>query len=71
MDLGSVLNQLTQNSESAVSQIQHGVSEADINDPQAMLKMQFALQQYSSYVNYQSSLIKTVRDMVTGVISKI
>lgn len=71
MDLGSVLNQLTQNSESAVMKIQNGVSEADINDPQAMLKMQFALQQYSSYVNYQSSLIKTVRDMVTGVISKI
>lgn len=71
MDLSSVLNQLTQNSESAVSRIQNGIDEADINDPQAMLKMQFALQQYSSYVNYQSSLIKTVRDMVTGVISKI
>ena len=71
MDLGSVLNQLTQSSESAVTKIENGISEADINDPQAMLKMQFALQQYSSYVNYQSSLIKTVRDMVTGVISKI
>lgn len=71
MDLNSVLNQLSQNSESAVSQIQNGVSEADINDPQAMLKMQFALQQYSSYVNYQGSLIKTVRDMVSGIISKI
>jgi type III secretion protein F len=71
MDLSSMLSQLSQMSENSVSSIQNGIDQTDINDPQAMLKMQFALQQYSSFVNYQSSLIKTVRDMVSGVISKI
>nr|7Y6C_F Chain F, EscG/YscG/SsaH family type III secretion system needle protein co-chaperone [Edwardsiella piscicida]7Y6C_U Chain U, EscG/YscG/SsaH family type III secretion system needle protein co-chaperone [Edwardsiella piscicida] len=41
------------------------------NDPQAMLKAQFAMQQYSVMIGYQSSVMKTVKDMMMSIISKI
>ncbi|KIA79931.1 MULTISPECIES: type III secretion system needle filament subunit SctF [Chromobacterium] len=41
------------------------------NDPQAMLKSQYALQQYSVMIGYESSVMKAVKDMMMGIISKI
>ena len=41
------------------------------NDPQAMLKAQYEMQQYSVGVSFQSSVMKAVKDMMMGVISNI
>ncbi|ACR68152.1 EscF/YscF/HrpA family type III secretion system needle major subunit [Edwardsiella ictaluri] len=41
------------------------------NNPEAMLKAQFAMQQYSVMIGYQSSIMKTVKDMMMSIISKI
>lgn len=71
MSLESIMSQLSQQASSSAQGLENNVSDLDINDPSAMLQVQFALQKYSSLVNYQSSLIKTVRDLVSGIISKI
>lgn len=71
MSLESIMSQLSQQASSNAQGLENTVSDLDINDPSAMLQAQFALQKYSSLVNYQSSLIKTVRDLVSGIISKI
>lgn len=71
MSLESILSQFSQQASNGVNSLERSVSDLDINDPSAMLEVQFALQKYSSLVNYQSSLIKTVRDLVSGIISKI
>lgn len=41
------------------------------NDPEAMLKAQYAMQQYSVMIGYESSVMKAVKDMMMGIISKI
>ncbi|HEY3591043.1 MAG TPA: type III secretion system needle filament subunit SctF [Buttiauxella sp.] len=71
MSLESILSQLSQQSSSGIQGLESSISDIDINDPSAMLEVQFALQKYSSLINYQSSLIKTVRDLVSSIISKI
>ncbi|EOZ9391087.1 type III secretion system needle filament subunit SctF [Enterobacter cancerogenus] len=71
MSLESIVSQLSQQASNSAQGLESSVSGLDINDPSAMLQVQFAIQKYSSLVNYQSSLIKTVRDLVSGIISKI
>lgn len=71
MSLESILTQLSEQATSNAQGLEDSVSNIDINDPSAMLQVQFAIQKYSSLINYQSSLIKTVRDLVSGIISKI
>jgi len=71
MSIESIMSQLSQQAASSAQGLENGVGDLDINDPAAMLQVQFALQKYSSLINYQSSLIKTVRDLVSGIISKI
>ncbi|CAI1010055.1 type III secretion system needle filament subunit SctF [Serratia quinivorans] len=71
MDLNLMISQLERLAANNAGRLEEKMDNIDINDPQAMLKMQFAIQQYSSLVNYQSSLVKTVRDLVSGIISKI
>lgn len=60
------------------SQVTRSASDAEAvmnsnvqNDPQAMLKSQYALQQYSVMIGYESSVMKAVKDMMMGIISKI
>ncbi|MGB0893410.1 MAG: type III secretion system needle filament subunit SctF [Parashewanella sp.] len=71
MDLSSVVYQLSQLSAKSSKDVQSNMQEGDINDPQKMLKAQFAIQQYSNFVGYESAIIKAIKDMIQGVISKI
>lgn len=43
----------------------------DLTNPDAMLKMQFALQQYSTFINYESAMINTIKNLLSGIIAKI
>ncbi|EAS5574500.1 type III secretion system needle protein SsaG, partial [Salmonella enterica] len=43
----------------------------DLLNPESMIKVQFALQQYSTFINYESSMIKMIKDMLSGIIAKI
>lgn len=71
MSIESLLSELSEQAVLNSQGIENNMSKLDINDPQAMLQTQFAIQKYSSLVNYQSSVIKTVRDLVSSIISKI
>jgi type III secretion protein F len=41
------------------------------NDAQAMLKAQYALQQYTLSVSWDSAIMKNMKDMVMSIIQKI
>ena len=71
MDIGSITNQLSQVVEQAGNDVQSRISAADLNDPARMLQAQFAIQQYSVFVSYESALMKAVKDMLAGIIQKI
>ncbi|MGG4608850.1 type III secretion system needle filament subunit SctF [Providencia sp. Me31A] len=71
MSIDTVLTQLSQQTSNYSKSLENKITETEINDPEAMLQAQFAIQKYASLVNYQSALIKTVRDMISGIISKI
>ncbi|KAB7897037.1 type III secretion system needle protein SsaG [Serratia sp. Leaf50] len=71
MDIEAVTNQLSQLVESAGNEVQSKVTATDMNDPAQMLKAQFAIQQYSIFVSYESAVMKAVKDMLSGIIQKI
>ncbi|MDI2590428.1 type III secretion system needle filament subunit SctF [Pseudomonas sp. N3-W] len=71
MDIETVNNQLSQMVEKAGNDVQSKLTAADMNDPARMLQAQFAIQQYSTFVTYQSAVMKAVKDMLSGIIQKI
>lgn len=71
MDLNAILSQLEQLSAKSTQDIKATIGKADINNPDQMLKAQFAMQQYSNLIGYESAIIKTIKDMVQGIIAKL
>ena len=41
-----------------------------VNDPEKMLELQFAVQQYSAYVNVESGMLKTIKDLVSTIFNR-
>ena len=62
--MGSQVGQMANNAQVAM---QGNVA----NDAQAMLKAQYALQQYTLSVSWDSAVMKAMKDMVMGIIQKI
>ncbi|MCG7490141.1 type III secretion system needle protein SsaG [Vibrio sp. Of14-4] len=71
MDLNAIINEMSLKSAQSAQDLKSKMSKADPNNPDEMLKAQFAVQQYSNLMGYESALIKAVKDMVQGIISKI
>lgn len=71
MDLNAIINELSLKSVQSAQDIKNKMAQADPNNPDEMIKAQFAVQQYSNFMGYESALIKAVKDMVQGIISKI
>ncbi|MGL4602136.1 MAG: type III secretion system needle filament subunit SctF [Plesiomonas sp.] len=71
MDITKLVNDLSQMAATSAKDLESRISPSSINDPEQMLKAQFAMQQYSTYMNYSSAIIKTVKDTLSGIISKI
>ena len=71
MDFNAIINQLSQLSANAADDIKSKIANANPNNPDQMLQMQFAVQQYSNFIGYESALIKVVKDMIQGIIAKI
>ncbi|HGJ5884135.1 type III secretion system needle filament subunit SctF [Arsenophonus sp.] len=71
MDFNAIINQLSQLSADATGDIKSKIANADPSNPAQMLQMQFAVQQYSNFIGYESALIKVVKDMIQGIIAKI
>lgn len=60
------------------AQITRTANDADVamksdvlNNPENMLKAQFELTRYSVMMGYESAVLKAVKDMMMGIISKI
>ncbi|KOC90714.1 MULTISPECIES: type III secretion system needle filament subunit SctF [Winslowiella] len=71
MDIEAITNQLSQLVDKAGNEVQSKVTAADFNDPAKMLQAQFAIQQYSTFVSYESAIMRAVKDMLAGIIQKI
>ncbi|AAQ60255.1 MULTISPECIES: type III secretion system needle filament subunit SctF [Chromobacterium] len=71
MDIEAITSQLSQLVEQAGNEVQSKVTAADLNDPARMLQAQFAIQQYSVFVSYESAIMRAVKDMLSGIIQKI
>ncbi|NRD74519.1 type III secretion system needle protein SsaG [Shewanella sp. VB17] len=70
MDISAMVNQMSQQATRSAQEAQSKMS-GGVNDPEKMMKAQFAMQQYSSFVNMESAVIKTMKDMIQGIISKM
>ncbi len=71
MNIDSLVSQMGSQVSSTASSAETAMSANVQNDPEAMLKAQYAMQQYSVMIGYESSVMKAVKDMMMGIISKI
>ena len=71
MDINALMNEMTQNINKIGQDFKSHMASGNSSDPEQMLKMQFAMQQYSSYINFSSALMKSIKDMTSGIIAKI
>lgn len=71
MDIEAIINQMSQLISQASNDVQSRMTAADLDNPERMLQAQFAIQQYSTFVSYQSAIMRSVKDMLSGIIQKI
>ncbi|ABX21469.1 type III secretion system needle filament subunit SctF [Salmonella enterica] len=71
MDIGQLVDMLSHMARQAGEAINDKMNGNDLLNPESMIKVQFALQQYSTFINYESSMIKMIKDMLSGIIAKI
>ncbi|MCK7227231.1 type III secretion system needle filament subunit SctF [Enterobacter asburiae] len=71
MNIENIVGQVQQLAGSSWSNIQGSINPMALNSPGRMLEIQQWTQQYSTYVNFESAMIKTVKDMLAGIIQKI
>lgn len=71
MNVEQLVDSLSRLAHQAGQAIEDKMNNQDISNPETMLKAQFAVQQYSTFINYESAMIKTIKDMLSGIISKI
>jgi type III secretion protein F len=71
MDINALVNELMSSINKVGQDFQSQMAAGNPSDPEHMLKMQFAMQQYSSYINFSSALMKSIKDMTSGIIAKI
>ncbi|ECA9611042.1 type III secretion system needle protein SsaG [Salmonella enterica subsp. enterica serovar Weltevreden] len=71
MDIAQLVDMLSLMAHQAGQAINDKMNGNDLLNPESMIKAQFALQQYSTFINYESSLIKMIKDMLSGIIAKI
>ncbi|EDX9484427.1 type III secretion system needle protein SsaG [Salmonella enterica] len=71
MDIAQLVDMLSHMARQAGQAINGKMNGNDLLNPESMIKVQFALQQYSTFINYESSMIKMIKDMLSGIIAKI
>lgn len=71
MDIAQLVDMLSHMAHQVGQAINDKMNGNDLLNPESMIKAQFALQQYSTFINYESSLIKMIKDMLSGIIAKI
>ncbi|EDM9064984.1 EscF/YscF/HrpA family type III secretion system needle major subunit [Salmonella enterica subsp. enterica serovar Give] len=71
MNLTELTQQMSQVSNQMNQSIAPLLSDSDIvNNPDKMLQLQFAIQQYSAFKNVESGVMKTVKDLVATITNR-
>nr|AFH88807.1 putative type III secretion system protein SsaG [Candidatus Sodalis melophagi] len=71
MDVSQLINTLSLLAHKAGNDVEDKMTADKLTDPASLLRAQFAVQQYSIFINYSSAILKTMKDMVGGIIAKI
>ncbi|MFT8211842.1 MAG: type III secretion system needle filament subunit SctF [Symbiopectobacterium sp.] len=71
MDVQQLIDTLSRLANQAGQSVKDKMNGEDLTNPDAMLKAQFAVQQYSTFINYESAMINTIKNLLSGIISKI
>ncbi|WP_291970315.1 type III secretion system needle filament subunit SctF [Candidatus Symbiopectobacterium sp.] len=71
MDVQQLIDTLSRLAKQAGQAVKDKMNGEDLTNPDAMLKAQFAVQQYSTFINYESAMINTIKNLLSGIISKI
>lgn len=71
MDFPQIMDTLARLANKAGQTMQEKMNGQDLTNPDAMIKAQFAVQQYSTFINYESAMISTIKNLLSGIISKI
>lgn len=71
MNLDNMVSAITSSANQAIQGFNNNLNVSPINNPGQMLANQFHLFQYSAYLTYGSTLLKTYKDLIGGIISKI
>lgn len=71
MDVSQLINTLSILANKAGNDVEDKMTADKLTNPGTLLQAQFAVQQYSTFINYSSAILKTMKDMVGGIIAKI
>lgn len=71
MNIGQLVDVLSKMARQAGQAIQKKMTANDLTNPESLIQVQFAVQQYSTFISYESSIIKVIKDMLGGIIANI
>lgn len=71
MMLDKMVSEISSSATQAIQGVNSNLNLSIISNPEQMLANQFHLFQYTSYLTYGSTLLKTYKDLIGGIIAKI
>lgn len=71
MNVEQLIDTLSRLANQAGQTVKDKMNGEDLTNPDALLKAQFAVQQYSTFINYESAMINTIKNLLSGIIAKI
>lgn len=71
MLLDNVVSEVSRGATQAIQGVNSNLNLSLISNPEEMLANQFRLFQYATYLTYGSTLLKTYKDLIGGIIAKI
>ncbi|EBW7591256.1 EscF/YscF/HrpA family type III secretion system needle major subunit [Salmonella enterica subsp. salamae serovar Sofia] len=68
MNLSEITDQMGEVGKTLSNSVPDLLNSSDlVNDPDKMIELQFAVQQYSAYINVESGMLKTIKDLVSTI----
>ncbi|EKL8054343.1 type III secretion system needle filament subunit SctF [Salmonella enterica] len=71
MNLSEITDQMGKVGKTLSNSVPDLLNSSDlVNDPDKMIELQFAVQQYSAYINVESGMLKTIKDLVSTIANR-
>jgi type III secretion protein F len=71
MVLDNMVSAVSRDANQAIQWVNNNLNISVLSDPDKMLANQFQLFQFATYYSYGSSILKTYKDLIGGIIAKI